>query len=454
MIPFSLQDILVAAKGQYFGTPSLLNQLCTGVSINSRSISSGMLYIPVIGERFDGHSFIPDARKHGALCVLSDHMLSDPPFILVPNVLHALQDIAHAYRCLFDIPVIGITGSVGKTSTKEMVASALSPSLNVLKTEGSLNNQTGVPQILFRLDTQHEVAVIEMGTNHPGEIDSLARMTEPTICLFTNIGVAHIEFFGSREGIFRGKTEMIPWMRKGGIILANGDDEYLRTIPGALLFGTDKKCDIYAEGFEDLGLDGISYFVSTPCGRRKVLVPQPGTAGLYNSLAAIASGIALNLSIDKIISGISSYSPPTGRMCIKKTESLTILDDAYNANPDSMRSSIDVLSKVQGRKICILGDMLELGAESPFFHSEVGAYAASHGASLVLCVGDLSAWICSGANELCPGTAFHYADCDELLSKLPALLQPGDTVLVKASHGIHLEKISAWLSDYSFEQKG
>ena len=453
MIPFSLNDILTAAKGQYFGDRSLLNQLCRGVSINSKSISSGMLYIPVIGERFDGHIFIPDAREHGALCVLSDHMLADPPFILVPNVLYALQDIAHAYRCLFDIPVIGITGSVGKTSTKEMVASALSPSLNVLKTEGSLNNQTGVPQILFRLDAPHEVAVIEMGTNHPGEIDSLARMTEPTICLFTNIGVAHIEFFGSREGIFRGKTEMIPWMRKGGVILANGDDEYLKTIPNAMLFGTDKNCDIYAEGFEDLGLDGIAYKVSTPCGRRNVRVPQPGIAGLYNSLAAIASGIALNLSIDQTISGISSYSPPTGRMCIKKTDFLTILDDAYNANPDSMRSSIDVLSKVQGRKICILGDMLELGTESPLFHSEVGAYAASHGASMVLCVGELSSWICSGANKICPGIAFHYAGCSDLIKELSTLLQPGDTVLVKASHGIHLEKISAWLSDYSFQQQ-
>ena len=440
MIPFPIHEILSACGGQFYGDPWLLSQCCSGISINSRNVTDGMLYIPVIGERFDGHSFIPDARSRGALCVLTDRMLPEQPFIMVPNVLHALQDIAHVYRNRFSIPVIGVTGSVGKTSTKEMIASALSSRLCVLKTEGSLNNQTGVPQILFRLDPSHQAAIIEMGTNHPGEIDSLARMTEPTICLFTNIGVAHIEFFGSREGIFRGKTEMIPWMRPGDTIIANGDDEFLKDIRGAVLFGTGTNCSVRAEKISDLGLNGISYHVCTPAGNFPIHVPQPGTGGLYNSLG---------INLGDLACGIASYVPPSGRLYVRRTKSLTILDDAYNANPDSMRASIDVLEKVNGRRICILGDMLELGRDSSVYHSEIGVYAANHGADIILCLGPDSRYICDGANSVRSGIAYHYCDRKELIACLSKVLLPGDTVLVKASRGIHLEEIVSELLDLS-----
>ena len=215
----------------------LLNEAVSSIVINSELAKPGSLFIAIRGERHDGHTFIPAAREKGASLVISDHVLESEPYLLVPNTHNAMHAIAKCYRDKFTIPVIGLTGSAGKTSTKDIVAAALSERFHVMKTQGNLNNETGAPLTLFSLQPEHEVAVVEMGTNHFGEIDRISAMVQPDICLFTNIGYAHIENFGTREGIFRGKTEMLRHMRPNGRIVANGDDEYLSTLPGALLYG-------------------------------------------------------------------------------------------------------------------------------------------------------------------------------------------------------------------------
>jgi UDP-N-acetylmuramoyl-tripeptide--D-alanyl-D-alanine ligase len=440
MKTYLFEEILAACGGTYVGDPALLRRPVSDIVIDSRRAAPGCLYVPIVGERHDGHAFIDSARQNGASLVLSAKELDSEPYILVDDTLSALATVAAAYRQKFDIPVVGLTGSVGKTSTKEMIASVLSGKFNVLKTSGNLNNETGVPLTLFRLEESHEAAVIEMGTNHFGELGRLSAMVQPDICLFTNIGVAHIENFGSREGILQGKTEMLAHMRPGGKILANGDDDMLLTVPGAVLFGFSEQCDVSASDVQDEGLDGMSF---TACYRGEcvhIRVPSPGIHSVSNALAAIAVGLTLGMSLSELAEGIEAFSSPSGRMNVKRTERFTILDDTYNANTVSMLAAIDVLEKVEGRRVCILGDMLELGAESREHHEVVGMYAALHNIDLIICVGPESEAMFLGAHDIAPRRSRYFETQKNLLAILPLLLRESDTVLVKASRGMHLEK--------------
>lgn len=442
---FTVNELLSACHGTLFGDASLLQRAVSDVVIDSRKVKAGAVYVPIIGDRFDGHTFIPAARENGAMLVLSAHPLDETPYIRVDDTLSALQQIASAYRDKFAIPVIGITGSVGKTSTKEMVAAALSSRLCVVKTVGSENNQTGVPLTIFRFDESHDAAIVEMGTNHFGEIDALSQIAKPDICLFTNIGVAHIEFFGSREGILRGKTEMLAHMRPNGEIIVNGDDDLLQTIPNACRYGFSDGCDVVGTNVVNEGLDGMTFTVSCGGESMRIHVPAAGVHSVSNALAAIAVGRALHLSLSDLRDGIAAFSPPSGRLTVNRTRRYTVLNDAYNANPDSMMAALDVLSRVSGRKVCILGDMFELGAQSERLHEMVGAYASTHGADLILCVGRDAAFICRGAESVSPAKARQFATRNELHAALPDLLKSGDTILVKASHGMHLEETVALL---------
>jgi len=439
MKTYLFQEILAACGGTYYGDCTLLECACTDIVIDSRRAVPGCLYVPIVGERHDGHAFVGSARQNGASLVLSAVKLDEEPYILVDDTLRALAAVAAAYRNKFSIPVIGLTGSVGKTSTKEMIASVLSTRFNVLKTSGNLNNETGVPLTLFRLNETHEAAVIEMGTNHFGEIGRLSAMVQPDICLFTNIGVAHIENFGSREGILRGKTEMLAHMRPGGKILVNGDDDMLLTVPGAMLFGFSENCDVRATNVQDEGLDGMRF---TACYHGEcvpVHVPSPGIHSVSNALAAVAVGLTLGMSLAALSEGIEAFSSLSGRMMIKRTDRFTIIDDSYNANTVSMLAAINVLEKVAGRRVCILGDMLELGRESEEQHEVVGMYAALHSIDLIVCVGPESEAMFLGAHDIAPRRARYFETQKNLLAILPLLLRDGDTILVKASRGMHLE---------------
>lgn len=440
MIAFPLREALAACRGTYYGDDALLSAPIGDICIDSRAVTPNALYVPIIGEVHDGHKFIDGARKNGALCVLTDHPLDAEPYILVSNTLDALQQLAAHYRSRFDIPVIGITGSVGKTSTKEMLHAVLSRRFHVFKTPGNLNNQTGVPLTLFRLDKAHELAIIEMGTNHPGEIRRLSKMVQPTVCVLTNIGVAHIEFFGTRENIFRGKAEMLEYMRAGGTVAVCGDDDMLVRLGGAVRFGFSEQNDVRAVEVTDEGLSGSTFTVCCGGERMRMHLSAPGKHMVTNALAAIAVGRALGMTLEELREGVERFEPPAGRMQVRKSARFTVLDDTYNANPTSVMAAIDVLERTPGRHVCVLGDMLELGAQTMEFHEVIGMYAALHGGELIVAVGPNSEQTFLGAHEIAPQRARYFETQGSLLQILPDLLRDGDTILVKGSRGMHLEE--------------
>ena len=433
MIPFSIQKAVDITGGHFFGPESLLSDSFDCVSIDTRTMLPGALYVPVKGDVFDGHRFIPQAMERGAKLTLSE--VDTPyPHIRVNNCVKAFQALAHAYRCQFDIPLVGITGSAGKTTTRGMVSAVLSTTYNTHSTTGNLNNQTGVPQVLFGLMPEQQCAVVEMGTNHFGEIDALAAMSEPTICLLTNIGEAHIEFFGSREGIFRGKTEMLSHMRPGGKIIVNGDDDYLRRIPNAFTFGFNRENDLWAENAREDDLFGASFVACWADGRLPIQLQVPGHHMILNALSAVAVGLTLNVPLEKIQQGLAAFSPISGRMAVEKLSRFTLLNDVYNANPTSMKASLQVLSKAPGRKVCILGDMLELGEQAAILHERVAQEASMLNIDVIIGVGPLFYEAMKKTGDYC----FHTQD--DMLNQLRDLLKNGDTILVKGSRGMHLER--------------
>jgi|AGTN01.2.fsa_nt_gi UDP-N-acetylmuramoyl-tripeptide--D-alanyl-D-alanine ligase len=449
MVPFTLGQALKACGGQYSGDGEKLNADISGVTIDSRDAGPGALFVAIRGERFDGHDFIEAAFAAGAACCVSERPPeSGGPCILVPSTLDAFQAIAAFYRSLFPIPVVGISGSVGKTTTKELLAGVLAQKYRVLKNEGNLNNQTGVPITVFKLEPCHEAAVIEMGMNHFGEIRNLARIVRPKICVITNIGEAHIEFLGSREGILQAKTEMLEFMEPGGHIVVNGDDPLLAPLASrysnVITIGFRDHNLARAEEIVDLGLRGTRFTVRYKGKRFPVYVPCPGVHMVLNALTALVVGALLGISEDQIQAGIIGYKPISGRMHMVEAAGITVINDAYNANPSSMAASLGILAKAEGRKVCILGDMFELGDGEARYHHDIGRYAADVGINCILCVGRLAGIICEGAREK-GADARHFADKEQLLSALPSLIKPKDTVLVKASHGMRLDTVAEWL---------
>ncbi len=449
MKKFTLRQALDACGGRYSGDENLLDMPLDGVVIDSRGNLNGCLFVPICGERFDGHDFIDAAFGGGARCCLSERPVQGRPHILTDCTLDAFQAIAAAYRGLFDIPVIGITGSVGKTSTKEMIASVLAQRMHVLKTQGNLNNQTGVPLTLLRLEDSHNVAVIEMGTNHFGEIGAVAKITRPDYCVLTNIGDAHIENFGDRQGTLRAKSEMLDHIAPGGAVFVNGDDPLLCTLKDArdnvVTFGISRKNDIHVEEIRQTGLQGTDLTANAYGKLLRLHVPAPGEYMVRNALAGVAAGMALGMDIGSIAAGVAAYAPVGGRMDIRQVDGLTILNDVYNANPQSVAAALGVLRLATGRRVAILGDMRELGDGAQAYHSDTGRMAAD-AADLVIGVGQLAKDICEGAAG-CGCTTEHFATQEDMIAALPGLLARGDTVLVKASRGMKLEDTVQFLTE-------
>jgi len=448
---FTLKEAALAAAGEYIGDKTAENNAVLSVTIDSRKVEAGSLFVCIKGERFDGHDFAASAAQKGAAAVVAEKDIDcDVPVIKVTSTVDAFRRLAGAYRDKFDIPVVGITGSVGKTTTKEMVSAVLSQRFCTLKNEGNLNNQTGVPITLFRLEEKHEAAVVEMGTNHFGEIVEIASIAKPDIGIITNIGESHIENFGSRDGILKEKSDVLNYMKAGGHAIINGDDDKLCTLRGKYPlmttygFGTDN--DVYACDLEEKGLEGTSFTVRFKGGSVRAFVPAPGRHMVMNALCAFCVGLALGMNKEEIVKGIAAYVPASGRMDIIKTKTLTLLSDAYNASPTSMKGSIDITAYAKGRRVLILGDMFELGANAPRYHREVGEHAGKSGAELVLSVGEMSKNICDGAREAGAKT-LHFDSREELIDSLGDILKEGDTVLVKASHGMGLEAVSKYISE-------
>lgn len=422
-----------ATGGTLYAPSDFSDPVIDGLTIDTRTLLPGMAYVAIRGGTFDGHRFIPDAMEKGAVLSISD---TDVPFphIRVENTVLAYQNIAKMHRERFDLPVVCITGSVGKTTTKEMVKAVLETTLHTHATVGNLNNQTGVPTTVLQINESHQVSVTELGTNHFGEIDAIARVAQPTICLFTNIGEAHIEFFGSREGIFRGKTEMLRHMRPGGTVIASGDDDYLRTIPNAITYGLSEGVDVRARNVSEYGIDGVTFTAELFGKQLPVRLSVAGKHMVQNALAALTVAHLLHVPDDAALAALAAFQPGTGRSDVIRTSRFTIIDGSYNCNPTSMKAALDVLKAAKGRKVCVFGDMLELGSNGSAFHTRIGAYAKQCGVDRMLTVGTLA-----------KNAAFDPEDAYEtvaaLLKDLPAVLCDGDTILVKASLGMHLKAV-------------
>lgn len=451
----SLQKITAACGGTYCGSADLSEREVSSVVIDSRKAEKDSLFVAIKGARVDGHSFIPQVMEKGALCAVSEQDLGDVPYpyIKVGSCEQALKDIAEHYRRSLDIRVVGISGSVGKTSTKEMIASVLGQKFNVLKTEGNFNNEIGLPLTVFNIREEHEIAVLEMGISHFGEMTRLAKIARPDICVITNIGVAHIESLGSRDGILKAKTEMFQYMNPEGTIILNGDDDKLRGfVPengvSPVYFGLDPSCPYHAEKTENKGLRGTDAEFVTPDSRFRAHISIPGGHMVYNALAGIAVGTALGMTPEEMARGIEALVPIAGRNNLIETERWSIIDDCYNANPASMKSSLDVLACADTRTVAILGDMFELGASEKEMHYEVGAYAAEKGISVLICIGGLSAETARGARESSDGAAMeilHYSTKEDFFKEMNDVLKKDDTILVKASHGMEFTEIVNFL---------
>ncbi len=449
MKKITVKEAVQAVGGIYHGPEDILGDYICGIAIDNRKIEKDWLFVPIKGDRFDGHSFIDGAFEAGALVTLSE-IKTGHPYIEVKDTAAAFRDIAEYYKSLFVIRTVGITGSVGKTTTKEMIASVLSRSFNTIYTQGNLNNQTGVPLTVLRIEDEHEAAVIEMGTNHFGEIAAVAKVARPDVCVLTNIGEAHLEFLGSKEGILKAKTEMLDYMKEGGHVVINGDDEYLRTLKSrrddVISFGFDKDNDIYVTDYEELGLEGIRFSAMTEKGILSAFIHTPGKHMVLNAMAAAAVGMIYGMDLKSIEKGIDSYETMSGRLNVRRAGGVTVIDDVYNASPTAMKSSINVLASEKGRRVCILGDMLELGEDSREKHTEVGIYAAEKGIDLIIAVGAEAKAIYEGAADR-DANAMYFETQDDMLLKLSELIEKGDTVLVKASRGMHLEKTVGKLTE-------
>ncbi len=442
MKTMSLKAAAEVCGGTLVGCPD--PQIGIGrAEIDSRAVSAGDLFVAFRGEKTDGHRYIQTALDKGAVCALAEYLPEgvEGPAILVDDVQTALEKIAAAYRATLNIPVIGVTGSVGKTTAKEMIACVLSARFNVLKTEGNRNNQIGVPMTISRIEREHEAAVVELGISGFGEMTCLASIARPTIAVFTVIGRAHLEFLHDLDGVFRAKTEMLSFLPPDGVVICNGDDGHLKnlTCPQRVIrFGTGENCEMRADDIELLS-EGRTRCRIT-CGERIIHadIPAFGRQLVYAALEGAAVGMVLGLSDNEIEEGIASYATVGRRNAVVDTGFVTLVDDCYNANPESMRCAVDSLAACGGRRVCLLADMLELGEDSPRLHRELGAYAAEKGIELVAACGTLGKEIAAGAGER--GRWFDSRDA--MIAALPGLLQQDDRVLVKASLGMHLEHVA------------
>lgn len=441
-----IEEISKAVNGEIIIRGNADMGIISDISSDTRTIREGALFIAIKGENSDGHNYLDIAFEKGAGCAIveSDEKCSADKavFIKVRDTRLALGDLANYYRGLFDIPLVALTGSTGKTTTKDMIASVLRQRFRVCATDKNFNNDIGVPKTLFGIEESDEVAVVEMGMNHFGEISYLSKMAEPDIVLINNVGVSHIENLGSREGILKAKCEIFDGLKVGGIRIINGDDDMLSTIEDSsvIRFGMDKGFDIYGDNIVQNGIDGVGFVLHIGDNSIEVNIPVPGKHMVSNALAAASVGKAMGLSPEEIKKGIEGFVPSGGRLDKIVTDKYVIINDAYNANTASAMAGLEVLKNAEGEKCAILGDMFEMGSFAPEEHKKVGAFAASLGIDKLIAIGELSrntyeAAVAGGIRQ-----AFCFDSQEQFFEKLPDIISEGATILVKASHGMHFEK--------------
>lgn len=456
MEAMTLRQLLEAVDGTLLGEYDGLDTAFTEVCTDSRNITGGSLFLPLQGERFDGHSYINDALETGAVGCLTarerDSYLPGKFYVKVRSTQRALRDLARYYKERFHIPFIAVTGSVGKTTTKDMVAAVLSSRFKVLKTEGNFNNDIGLPLTLLRLDRSHQVCVLEMGMDHAGEIDYLSELVEPDMALITNIGDAHIENLGSREAIFKAKCEVFAHLKKDGLAVLNGDDEWLATLRGklerkAVFVGSGAGLDYTALDLDSGDGAHLKCVIRTPENQFEAVIPALGGHMIYPALMATAVAERLGMAPDEIRRGIRAFLPTKMRMnVIRCPGDIVILNDAYNANPQSMRAAAAVLGDARDRRrVAVVGDMKELGVNSELFHRAVGSYFAEAGADHLIAIGDLARFMAVGAREAGLEQTDYYPTLEEAQDSLLRELRAGVTILVKASRAMEFERVVDFL---------
>ncbi|MDQ2086881.1 UDP-N-acetylmuramoyl-tripeptide--D-alanyl-D-alanine ligase [Herbivorax sp. ANBcel31] len=445
------KEIIEAVKGKLLSGNQEI--IFSGISTDSRNIKEGDLFVPLKGDRFDGHDYVEQSLKKGAFGALVQKDLkldSGKVLIKVDDTLKALRLIAAFYRLKFNIPFIGITGSVGKTSTKEMVSGVLGKGFNVLKNKGNFNNEIGVPLTVFRLNSSHEAAVIEMGMSGLGEISRLTSIVKPDIAIITNVGVCHIEKLGSKKNILRAKMEILDGLNSKGLVILNGDDKLLFGLKGLLKFktvfyGFEDGLEYQAYNVKSLGEKGSVFEIEINKKEYEVKVPVPGLHNIYNALASIAAGIELGISEEDIVKGIEEFSSTKMRLDIIDNDGVKIVNDAYNASPESVEAALTVLKDISSnnRTIAVLGDMYELGEISYDAHIHIGKFAAKLEINYIIAVGNNAENIYSGA--ILAGAdsnkVLKFKDNNEAARFLKSFVKKGDVVLVKGSRGMKMEEI-------------
>lgn len=448
----TIDEVLKATGGTVISEAECTS--VTAVSTDSRIVGHDELFIPLIGERFDGHDYIPKAFENGAPAALTqkDGIMAEGRLLIkVGDTSKALRELAAFYRSKFNIPFVGITGSVGKTSTKDMVANVLGRRLNVLSTEGNLNNEIGVPLTVFKLDARHEAAVLEMGMSGFGEISRLTAIVKPAVAIITNVGMSHIEKLGSRNNILKAKLEILEGLDSNGLVVLNRDDSLLDGVKNLLnhrtvSYGMEEGADYRAGNINSSGEGGIDFEMTVEGRAYDIHLPVPGVHNVSNALAAVAAARELNVPMEDIIEGIATYKPGKMRLNIISANGLRIINDTYNASPQSMKAALDVLEEIgmAGCRIAVLGDMLEMGDWAEEAHAEVGTYAAGKRLSRLITVGPNAANIARGAVEAgFPEEAVSiFSNNREAARFIEKIIQSGDTILIKGSRGMKMEELA------------
>ena len=449
MEPLSLSQLAQFAGGKLTGGTSAAR--ITHLSTDSRTIRPNELFVPLRGEKFDGHRFVPQAQERGALGAMVDEKWTGKipktfALIRVPDTLVAYQNIAAAYRQSLPLKVIAITGSNGKTSTKDFLAAALSQRFRVTKTEGNFNNHVGLPRTILEAKQEDEIAVWELGMNHPGEIALLARIAAPDAAIITNIGVAHIEFMGSREAIAEEKGALAAALSAEGTLILNADDPFSEAIArrtsAKIIFAGTQSGSVRAEDISQ-SASGSEFTILEGAHRCRARLPVPGLHMVQNAILAVSAARAFGVSIEEAAAGLAATPLTKARLQLREIHGVQFIDDSYNANPESMKAALRTLVELEseGRRIAVLGHMGELGDQSARGHAEVGEIAAALGMNQLITIGPLAEKISDAARSAGLETATNVSSAKEAAELLAEATSPGDLVLIKGSRAARTEQV-------------
>lgn len=459
MEKLTIEEIISATKGELIVKGK--KEIFKAVEIDTRKLSEDVIYIAIKGENFNGNDFVIEAVEKGAnLCIVDEvnfdiNLINNRAFIIkVEDTKKAMLSLAHYYLKELKIKVIGVTGSTGKTSTKDLIAAALSKKFKVFKTIGNFNNDIGLPLMIFKCDKSYDVAILEMGMSNFGEIELLSKTAMPDIAVITNVGISHIENLKSRENILSAKLEILKGLKDDGTLIINNNNDLLCNIindnHSIIRVGTGKGCNLIASDVK-LGDNSISFVAESEKSKLSFNLNVPGIHNVLNSLLAIACGEVLGLTFKEISEGFKNLQSTSMRLDFVGFKNFKLINDAYNASPDSMKAAIDVLTFQNGkRKICVLGTMKELGNESYASHREIGAYAREKGIDLLIVAGEFSEGYIDGFENIDKTISFE--NTDEIVDYLKINIQKDDIILIKASRSMKFEKILEGLNEFSQEE--